>query len=115
MHYKELSKCKKLLFFLIPVQELGQEVDRLTRVSQASRVAVSTLGIHEVPRKGGGRSGGKVKALSPYLECSLYSKALQGKRNFWTVTTEFQAFQRAQWGGNLSSPDPALAREARMG
>lgn len=78
-------------------------------------MAVSTLGVHEVPRKGGERSKGKNKALGPYLEHSFDSKALQGKRNFWTVTTEFQAFQRARRRGNLSSPDPASAREVGTG
>ena len=37
-----------------------------------------------------------------------------GQEKLWTVTTEFQAFQRAQWGGRLSSPDPATEARDRL-
>ncbi|KAL4667605.1 hypothetical protein H8959_006294, partial [Pygathrix nigripes] len=80
---KKLSKCKRLLFFLISEQEPGQEVGRLIRAPKCPcpRVTASVPGVHKVPRKGGGQAGGKGKALGPYLELCPHARALQGKRS----------------------------------
>lgn len=57
---------KRLLFFLIPEQGLGQEVGRPIGMVQVSQSGCSTLGVHQVPWKGreGRRKGPSLGFLS---------------------------------------------------
>lgn len=61
------------------------------------------LGVHQVLWKEGDRARGKAQALDSYLELPS-TPGPPGEEQLRTVTTEFQAFQRAHRGGRLSSP-----------